>query len=112
MVGNLMSGFTAWLAGHSTADVVWIVIGLIAQVLFTMRFVVQWIASERAKRSIVPPAFWYFSVIGGGLLLAYAIYRLDPVFILGQAGGFFVYIRNIHLIRTHRRVKDAEVAEA
>ena len=75
----------------------WIVLGFVAQGLFTMRFLVQWIASERQKRSVVPVAFWYLSVAGGGLLLVYAIYRKDPVFILGQATGLVVYVRNLML---------------
>ena len=75
----------------------WIVLGFTAQGLFTMRFLVQWVASERQKRSVVPRAFWYLSVVGGGLLLVYAIYRKDPVFILGQATGLIVYVRNLML---------------
>ena len=75
----------------------WVVLGFTAQGLFTMRFLVQWIASERQKRSVVPRAFWYLSVVGGGLLLVYAIYRKDPVFILGQATGLIVYVRNLML---------------
>jgi lipid-A-disaccharide synthase-like uncharacterized protein len=67
-----------------------------------MRFVVQWIASERKKRSVVPVAFWYFSVVGGVLLLAYSIYRKDPVFIVGQATGLFIYARNLMLIYRRR----------
>ena len=81
----------------------WIVLGLIAQALFMMRFVVQWIASERAKRSVVPVAFWFFSLGGGLLLLVYAIQREDPVFILGQALGLFIYIRNLWLIANERK---------
>ena len=68
--------------------------------MFSMRFIVQWIASERARRSIVPETFWYFSLFGGAMLLAYAIYRLDPVFMLGQAMGLIIYSRNIYFIRT------------
>ena len=75
----------------------WLVIGFSAQGLFTLRFLVQWIASERQKKSVIPRVFWYFSVGGGGLLLVYAIHRRDPVFILGQATGLVVYIRNIML---------------
>ncbi|MBU0581743.1 MAG: lipid-A-disaccharide synthase N-terminal domain-containing protein [Alphaproteobacteria bacterium] len=81
----------------------WIVLGLLAQGLFMMRFVVQWIASERARRSIVPVAFWFFSLGGGTLLLIYAIQRQDPVFILGQGLGLFIYIRNLWLIANERK---------
>lgn len=76
----------------------WIVLGFVAQLMFTGRFAVQWIASERAGRSVIPIAFWFFSIAGGLLLLAYAIYRKDPVFILGQAFGVFVYLRNLYLV--------------
>jgi lipid-A-disaccharide synthase-like uncharacterized protein len=81
----------------------WIVLGFIAQALFMMRFLVQWIASERAKRSVVPVAFWFFSLGGGALLLIYAIQRQDPVFILGQGLGLFIYIRNLWLIANERK---------
>ncbi len=81
----------------------WVVLGLAAQALFTMRFVVQWIASERARRSVVPVAFWFFSLGGGVLLLIYALYRKDPVFIAGQAFGLLVYLRNLYFIRIGRR---------
>src|SRR5215472_16826161 len=76
----------------------WVVLGFIAQALFTMRFVVQWIASERARASVIPVAFWFFSIGGGALLLIYALYRRDPVFIAGQALGLVVYIRNLYCI--------------
>jgi lipid-A-disaccharide synthase-like uncharacterized protein len=81
----------------------WVLVGFIAQGLFTMRFAVQWIASERAGRSVVPLAFWWFSISGGILLLAYALYRRDPVFIAGQAFGVFVYLRNVALVLRERR---------
>jgi lipid-A-disaccharide synthase-like uncharacterized protein len=76
----------------------WVVLGFIAQGLFTMRFVVQWVASERARASVIPVAFWLFSIGGGVLLLIYALYRRDPVFIAGQALGLLVYIRNLYFI--------------
>ena len=85
-----------------------ILIGYIAQMLFAMRFVVQWIASERAGRSVVPTAFWIFSIGGGLMLLGYALYRKDPVFIIGQGAGLFVYGRNLYLIRR----KGQRLAEA
>ena len=75
-----------------------ILIGYVAQALFAMRFVVQWIASERAGRSVVPTAFWVFSIGGGIMLLGYALYRKDPVFIIGQAFGVFVYLRNLQFV--------------
>jgi len=76
----------------------WVALGFVAQGMFTMRFVVQWIASERARASVIPVAFWFFSVAGGVLLLAYALYRRDPVFIAGQAFGLVVYFRNLYFI--------------
>lgn len=86
----------------------WVMLGLLAQFLFTMRFVVQWIASERAQRSVVPMSFWWFSIGGGALLFIYALYRRDPVFILGQGLGLFVYVRNLQFVlRARRRGEDA-----
>jgi lipid-A-disaccharide synthase-like uncharacterized protein len=82
---------------------IWLAVGFCGQALFSMRFLVQWLSSEREKRSIIPVAFWYFSVAGGVTLLAYAIYRADPVFIVGQLTGLFIYGRNLHLIMLERR---------
>jgi lipid-A-disaccharide synthase-like uncharacterized protein len=79
----------------------WVILGFVAQGFFTMRFVVQWIASERARKSVVPVAFWFFSLGGGVLLLVYALYRKDPVFIAGQALGLLVYVRNLYFIGAH-----------
>ncbi len=76
----------------------WILVGLLGQLFFTSRFLVQWIASERAGRSIVPQVFWLFSLAGGVLLLVYALWRRDPVFIAGQSAGLVVYLRNLMLI--------------
>lgn len=82
----------------------WVGFGFVAQAVFAGRFIVQWLASEKVGRSTVPVTFWHLSILGGGMLLAYAIYRRDPVFILGQATGFFIYARNLWLIhREHRR---------
>ena len=81
----------------------WVLLGFFAQGLFTMRFLVQWIASERAGRSVIPLAFWIFSIAGGLLLLLYALYRKDPVFIAGQAFGVFVYLRNLHFVMRDRK---------
>lgn len=92
-----------FLAVDNWTEFWWVVIGLTGQLMFTARFLVQWIASERAKRSIVPLAFWFFSVGGGLILLAYALYRRDPVFILGQSAGLLIYLRNLWLIYAERR---------
>jgi lipid-A-disaccharide synthase-like uncharacterized protein len=83
-------------------DKYWIALGFVAQGLFSARFIVQWIVSERAGKSVVPVAFWFLSVAGGTSLLAYAIWRKDPVFILGQASGLVVYSRNLFLIYRER----------
>ena len=82
----------------------WLFLGFLAQALFSARFLVQWIASERARKSVVPLLFWHLSIAGSVLLLAYAIYRKDPVFILGQSAGIFVYTRNLWLIHRERRL--------
>ncbi|MBU1707238.1 lipid-A-disaccharide synthase N-terminal domain-containing protein [bacterium] len=87
----------------------WLILGFSAQGLFFMRFVVQWIASERAKASVFPVAFWYFSLGGSTLLLIYSIYRRDPVFILGQGLASMIYLRNLYLIR---RGKESSTALA
>lgn len=92
-----------WWATTPTVEMIWLTLGFAAQLMFSMRFIVQWLASERARRSIVPETFWYFSFLGGAMLLAYAIYRADPVFILGQATGLLIYARNIHLIWTSKK---------
>lgn len=90
-----------------TSELVWISTGLLAQMMFSMRFIIQWVATEKARASIIPEAFWYFSFSGGVLLLAYAIYRVDPVFILGQATGLAIYSRNIYFIWLGKRVPEA-----
>jgi lipid-A-disaccharide synthase-like uncharacterized protein len=91
-----------------TLSTTWLLIGFTGQGLFSLRFLVQWISSERARRSVVPLTFWYFSLAGGALLLIYAIHRRDPVFILGQTTGLFVYARNLHLIRRERSHNGSE----
>jgi lipid-A-disaccharide synthase-like uncharacterized protein len=90
------------IGSRMSNDTVWLAVGFLGQAMFSMRFVVQWLYSERKKKSVIPLAFWYFSVAGGATLLAYAIHKVDPVFIVGQAGGLFVYLRNLQLLRQHR----------
>ena len=85
---------------------IWLGLGFFAQLMFSARFLVQWLASERAGKSIVPLLFWYLSIAGSVLLLAYSIHRKDPVFILGQSMGIFIYSRNLYLI--HREKKAAQ----
>ncbi len=87
-------------------DKFWLALGFLAQFLFASRFLVQWIASERVGHSIVPVSFWFLSIGGGVLLFLYAIWRKDPVFIVGQGSGLFIYSRNLFMIiRDHRREK-------
>lgn len=100
-----MERFFAILGVADWVEFWWVAFGLFGQLMFTGRFLIQWIASERARRSVVPLAFWYFSLIGGVILLSYAIHRHDPVFILGQSLGVFIYTRNLWLIR--REMRDA-----
>lgn len=90
----MLSGLTMWVA-----------VGLLGQALFSARFIFQWIVSERRKESVIPVGFWYLSLGGSLILLTYAIHRQDPVFILGQSFGSFIYIRNLILIS--RRAKRA-----
>jgi lipid-A-disaccharide synthase-like uncharacterized protein len=82
---------------------VWLVVGIAAQAMFSARFLYQWLISERRGRSVVPVGFWWLSVGGGILLLVYAVHRRDPVFIVGQAGGLLVYLRNLVLIARRRQ---------
>jgi lipid-A-disaccharide synthase-like uncharacterized protein len=84
-------------------DMVWTGIGFLGQFLFGCRFIVQWLRSEKAKQSVVPLSFWYLSLLGGAVLLVYAIYRRDPVFILGQGLGLLIYFRNVQLIHRARK---------
>lgn len=86
----------------------WVIFGLLGQVCFSLRFIVQWIHSEKAKKSIIPISFWYFSVLGGAVLFVYAIYRKDIVFTLGQGVGLVVYVRNLVLIARHKEVTICE----
>lgn len=89
----------------------WLAIGFVGQAFFSMRFVVQWIHSERTGQSVIPVAFWYLSLLGGATLLSYAIYRQDPVFIVGQAAGLLIYSRNLYFIRRGRRREVAAPAK-
>jgi lipid-A-disaccharide synthase-like uncharacterized protein len=82
-----------------TTSTIWLAVGFFGQALFTSRFLVQWLASEIKRESIVPVAFWWFSIGGGVTLLIYSIYRQDPVFIVGQGFGLLIYFRNLMLIR-------------
>jgi len=91
-----------WASFHAKLDLV-LVLGFVGQAIFFTRFLVQWIASEKAGRSVIPVAFWWISLGGAALLFVYAILRADPVFIVGQSLGSFIYIRNLILIRRQKR---------
>lgn len=82
----------------------WVLFGFFGQFVFAMRFIIQWIVSEKKKESIVPLSFWYLSLCGGVILLIYAIYKKDPVFMLGQATGLIVYARNLMLITKKKNI--------
>ena len=89
----------------SKTEIIWLSIGFFGQGLFFTRWLIQWLASERNAKSSMPIAFWYMSLGGGLITLAYAIYRRDPVFIAGQSVGAFVYLRNLTLIHRHRQAQ-------
>ena len=82
---------------------IWLIIGFIGQTIFASRFLIQWIVSERASKSIIPNIFWWISIVGSLILLSYAIHKQDPVFIVGQSCGFLIYSRNLFLIRQNKR---------
>ncbi len=89
-------------------ETIWLTVGFAGQIAFGMRFLAQWLSSERAGRSVVPIGFWYLSIVGGALLLAYAVYRRDPVFIAGQVTGVLIYGRNLQLIYRSKRKSEPE----
>lgn len=98
LLDRLQSLFDGPLTNADT----WLIIGFGGQALFFGRFLIQWIVSERSGRSVIPDMFWYFSIMGGIVLLAYAFHRNDPVFIMGQAVGLLVYARNIMLLQKEK----------
>ena len=104
-----MDTLAGWLGAGTRTELIWVLTGLGGQILCMMRFLIQWIVSEKAKRSVIPVSFWWLSIAGAAILLAYAIYRADPVFILGQSLGFFIYARNLWLI--HAEGKSGAGAE-
>ncbi len=87
------------IGADTPLDAMWLTMGLLGQLMFTARFVVQWWASEKAGRSVVPVAFWYFSILGSLIVLAYGIHKLEPVIIIGQLPGTVIYARNLWLLR-------------
>jgi lipid-A-disaccharide synthase-like uncharacterized protein len=107
LLGHLIETLRHSIAGTSASDMLWLGIGLAGQCLFMMRFIVQWIHSERHGESLIPVSFWYLSLSGGLIVLAYGIHKLDPVIILGQLPGTVVYTRNLVLIK--RNAKQTKV---
>ena len=85
---------------------IWMIIGFVGQTIFASRFLIQWIVSERASKSIIPNIFWWISILGSFVLLSYAIHREDPVFIVGQSVGFLIYSRNLYLIKKEKTRKN------
>jgi lipid-A-disaccharide synthase-like uncharacterized protein len=103
---SLLSDYGAklavWWNSMSGRDLVWLSIGLVGQSMFVLRWFIQWLASERAKQLVVPDMFWYASLLGGLMVLAYGIYKPDPVIILGQF-GVFIYARNVYFLQKQKR---------
>lgn len=97
----------AAVSAAASSETIWLCIGFIGQALFSARFFVQWLASEQQRRSVLPVAFWYFSLAGGIVLLSYALWRADPIFIIGQATGLLIYARNLYFVTTSARTGDA-----
>ena len=94
---DIAAKLTAWWIGTSAAEKTWLAFGIIGQLMFSMRWVLQWLASEKVRTSVVPANFWYYSLVGGLMVLLYGIYRADPVIILGQF-GVLVYARNVYFL--------------
>ena len=90
------------IGADTPLDAMWLTVGLLGQLMFTARFLVQWWASEKAGRSVVPVAFWYFSILGSLIVLAYGIHKLEPVIIIGQLPGTVIYARNLWLLRKEK----------
>lgn len=92
-----------YFANLSTFDLAWLIIGFLGQFMFSARFILQWLASEKHRKSTIPISFWYCSILGSVTLLAYAIHKRDPVFILGQSFGVFIYLRNLYFIYENKK---------
>jgi lipid-A-disaccharide synthase-like uncharacterized protein len=108
---HLLDKVQAYFTGMPKVDLVWLGIGLLGQTMFMMRFIVQWIHSERHQKSVIPVSFWYLSLVGGLTVLAYGFHRADPVIILGQLPGTFVYGRNLMLIRKEQHDVLADIMD-
>ena len=103
---HLFSGISSWWSNQSTSDILWHLFGLLAQAMFFSRWLVQWIMSERAQKSVVPVMFWFLSLLGGIMMLIYVTYLGSPALMIGQAVGLTVYFRNIMLISKENRQRE------
>jgi len=99
---HIINALNAYITGMPSTDLMWIGVGLLGQCLFMARFIVQWIHSEKHGKSLIPVSFWYLSLLGGLVVLAYGLHKLDPVIILGQLPGTIVYTRNLMLIKRNQ----------
>ncbi len=100
--------FSHHLIDVLTSVDLWVIIGFIGQFMFTMRFVVQWLASEKEQKSVIPFSFWIFSILGGAIVFMYALHKQDPVFIVGQGAGLFIYFRNLYFVIKEMRTKESK----
>lgn len=108
---SVIEWFRNWASLHSMSDLIWLAVGFVSQLMFSMRFLIQWLVSEKHERSTVPVAFWYFSLAGAIMMMMYGIQRGEPVIIFGQSFGFVVYIRNLMLIYRQKK-RERQVEEA
>lgn len=108
-LSHLAERFSQYMTSMPPTDLIWLAIGLVGQCLFMMRFIVQWIHSEKHQQSLIPDSFWYLSLSGGLIVLAYGFHRADPVIILGQLPGTVVYTRNLMLIRQKKQLANSSI---
>lgn len=110
-IADMASTWTQWWASVTTTQIVWLLVGLLGQVMFAGRWFIQWIASERVRQAIVPETFWYFSLIGGIMVLAYGLYKREPVIIIGQF-GVFIYARNIYFLWQDKKNEASQASKS
>ncbi len=102
----MLAKVTAWWSALSPVEVAWLFIGLAGQAMFSARWLIQWFVTEKTRRSTVPETFWYLSLVGGLLVFAYGIHKMDPVILLGQF-GVIIYTRNLIFIRREKQTAPA-----
>ncbi|MGE0022308.1 MAG: lipid-A-disaccharide synthase N-terminal domain-containing protein [Hyphomicrobium sp.] len=98
----MLAKLTAWWAALSPAEVMWLAVGLSGQAMFSARWLIQWFMTEKSRRSTMPDLFWYLSLLGGMLVFAYGLHKMDPVILLGQF-GIIIYARNLFFIRQEKQ---------